>query len=147
MKRIVCFGDSNTFGHNPLDGSRLPRDQRWTGILSDLLGEEYEIIEEGLCGRTTVRECPESPWVSGLPYLTPCVLSHQPFDLLILMLGTNDLQVPFQAIPLTVARGAEALVHQFPGLAAGKPPEAAARLSDPHRGCFRKSGVRPAVRL
>ena len=60
MKRIVCFGDSNTFGHNPLDGSRLPRDQRWTGILSDLLGEEYEIIEEGLCGRTTVRECPES---------------------------------------------------------------------------------------
>ena len=39
MKRIVCFGDSNTFGHNPLDGSRLPRDQRWTGILSDLFGE------------------------------------------------------------------------------------------------------------
>ena len=121
MKRIVCFGDSNTFGHNPLDGSRLPRDQRWTGTLSDLLGEEYEIIEEGLCGRTTVRECPESPWVSGLPYLTPCVLLHQPFDLLILMLGTNDLQVPFQAIPLTVARGAEALVHQF--LSLDWPPE------------------------
>lgn len=113
MKRIVCFGDSNTFGHDPKDGSRLPRDQRWTGILADLLGDGYQIIEEGLCGRTTVHEYPESPWVSGLPYFTPCVLSHMPFDLLILMLGTNDLQVPFQAIPLTVARGVEALVHQF----------------------------------
>lgn len=121
MKRILCYGDSNTFGHNPIDGSRLPRDQRWTGILADLLGEGYTVIEEGLCGRTTVHECPDAEGMSGLPYLTPCVLSHRPLDLVILMLGTNDLQVPFSAIPLTVARGAEALVRKIQ--AAIVPPE------------------------
>ena len=113
MKRILCYGDSNTFGHNPIDGSRLPRGQRWTGILADLLGDGYEILEEGLCGRTTVHECPDAEGMSGLPYLAPCLLSHRPVDLVILMLGTNDLQVPFSAIPLTVARGAEALVRKI----------------------------------
>ena len=113
MKRILCYGDSNTFGHNPIDGSRLPRGQRWTGILADLLGDGYEILEEGLCSRTTVHECPDAEGMSGLPYLAPCLLSHRPVDLVILMLGTNDLQVPFSAIPLTVARGAEALVRKI----------------------------------
>ena len=111
MKRIVCYGDSNTFGHNPIDGSRLPRSKRWTGILASLLGRDYEILEEGLCGRTTVHEVPYEPGLNGLPYLKPCLLSHRPFDLLILMLGTNDLQVTFSTVPLTVANGAETLVR------------------------------------
>ena len=79
----------------------------------DLLGDGYEILEEGLCGRTTVHECPDAEGLNGLPYLAPCLLSHRPVDLVILMLGTNDLQVPFSAIPLTVARGAEALVRKI----------------------------------
>ena len=126
MRRILCYGDSNTYGHDPKDGSRLPRDQRWTGILAGLLGDGYEIIEEGLCGRTTVYACPDAPWSSGLPYLTPCVLTHRPFDLMILMLGTNDLQVPFRAIPLTAARGVEALVRRYRSLDWG--PEGAPRI-------------------
>ena len=55
MRNILCFGDSNTYGHNP-SGGRWPLHERWPGILQELLGEEYHIIEEGLCGRTTVFE-------------------------------------------------------------------------------------------
>ena len=111
-KRILCYGDSNTYGHDPArGGARLPREQRWPGALAGLLGEGYEILEEGLCGRTTVLEDPTAPGLNGLSYLGPCLLSHRPLDLVILMLGTNDLQVVHSAIPLTVARGAEALIR------------------------------------
>ena len=111
-KRILCYGDSNTYGHDPArGGARLPREQRWPGALAGLLGEGYEILEEGLCGRTTVLEDPTAPGLNGLSYLGPCLLSHRPLDLIILMLGTNDLQVVHSAIPLTVARGAEALIR------------------------------------
>lgn len=113
MKRVLCYGDSNTYGLNPVDETRLPHDQRWTGILADRLGREYEIIEEGLCARTTVRDYPEISWGNGLTCLTPCLLSHRPLDLVILMLGTNDMQLLFNTIPLTVAHGAEALVQRF----------------------------------
>ena len=57
MKNILCFGDSNTYGLRPDNGDRYSRDVRWTGILSKRLGEkDYRIVEEGLCGRTTVFE-------------------------------------------------------------------------------------------
>ena len=46
-KRIMCFGDSNTWGANPSDGSRYPEDVRWTGVLQQTLGEGYQVIEEG----------------------------------------------------------------------------------------------------
>ena len=53
MKHILCFGDSNTWGYSPQDGSRFPIDVRWTGVLQKTLGSNYRIIEEGLNGRTT----------------------------------------------------------------------------------------------
>ena len=103
MKRVLCFGDSNTFGHNPVDGTRLPYDQRWTGILAGLLGADWQVIEEGLCGRTTTMDDPSGYGLNGLTYLEPCLLSHFPLDLVIIMLGTNDLQVVHPCIPATVA--------------------------------------------
>ena len=54
MKNILCYGDSNTFGTNPVHGGRHPWDVRWTGVLGQLLGPGYNIIEEGCGGRTTV---------------------------------------------------------------------------------------------
>lgn len=88
MKRILCFGDSNTYGHNPLDASRL--ENRWTRMIAADLGDE--IIEEGLCARTTVFESgQDSPMCVGERMLEGVILTHKPFDLLIIMLGTNDL--------------------------------------------------------
>ena len=52
MKKIICYGDSNTFGYNPKDGSRFDENIRWTSLLQKNLGVEYEVINEGMCDRT-----------------------------------------------------------------------------------------------
>ena len=72
MTTILCYGDSNTYGYNPVNGLRYPKGVRWTGVLQKMLGEEYEVIEEGCNGRTTVFEDAKEPWKAGLGYLRPC---------------------------------------------------------------------------
>ncbi len=94
-KRIVCFGDSNTWGYDAVTRERFAEEIRWTGLLQKELGEGYQIVEEGLCGRTSVFEDPLNEGMSGLAYLYPCLMSHAPVDLLILMLGTNDCKQRF----------------------------------------------------
>ena len=94
MKTILCFGDSNTWGFNCLDLQddlpfRFDFQTRWTGILSATLGSQFRIIEEGLNGRTTVFDDPLLEHRSGKEYLAPCLESHSPLDLVILMLGTQ----------------------------------------------------------
>lgn len=111
MKTILCYGDSNTYGYNPLNGQRYPSDIRWTGRLQALLGKEYTIIEEGCNGRTTVFDDSEEGWKNGLSYLRPCLNSHKPVDIVILMLGSNDLKETFQASMAEIAAGAETLVQ------------------------------------
>ncbi len=95
-KRIICFGDSNTWGYNPIDGSRYDENTRWPMVLQRLLGDEYQIIEEGQNGRTIANA---DPWEwgckCGMDYIVPMVDSHVPFDVLIIMLGSNDLKDKF----------------------------------------------------
>lgn len=113
MKTIVCYGDSNTYGYSPLNGLRYPKNVRWTGRLQKLLGEDYLIIEEGCNGRTTVYDDPEDGWKNGLGYLKPCLNSHKPVDIVIMMLGTNDLKSVFAASAKKISEGAEQLVHEI----------------------------------
>jgi lysophospholipase L1-like esterase len=96
-KTVLCFGDSNTRGQRPeeYEKGRLPRDQRWTGRLQTLLGDGYAVIEEGLNGRTTDLDYVDRPGCNGLTYLVPCLQTHDPVDLVVLMLGTNDLKCQF----------------------------------------------------
>ena len=92
MKTVVCFGDSNTWGCIPgSGGQRLPREQRWPVILQRLLGEDWDVIAEGLGGRTATIERPDSEGRNGLPYLLPCLHSHVPVDVVVVFLGTNDV--------------------------------------------------------
>lgn len=98
MKRhIVCLGDSNTHGYcadpaDCADGSlrRFNESERWTCRLQAALGEDFLVLEEGLPGRTTVFDDPVEESLSALPYLYPCLMSHAPVSLLVVMLGTND---------------------------------------------------------
>lgn len=104
-KRILCFGDSNTWGAIPGDSQRYPDDVRWTGILQHELGDEYQVIEEGYNGRTTVFDDPVEGRLSGIAYFGPCLDTQSPLDLVILMLGTNDLKVRFGVDAGSIAFG------------------------------------------
>lgn len=109
-KRIVCYGDSNTWGYDALTGGRFPEEIRWTARMGALLGHDFTVIEEGLCGRTTVFEDPLNEGLNGLTYLLPCLMSHAPVDYMILMLGTNDCKERFSATPRNIADGIKRLI-------------------------------------
>ena len=114
MKTIVCFGDSNTFGYRPEDGGRYPPEVRWTGILRENLKEKgYEVIEEGLVGRTTVFEDSVRPGRKGIDFLVPLIETHAPVDTVILMLGTNDCKSLYKASPQVIGKGMERLIRQI----------------------------------
>lgn len=112
MTTILCYGDSNTWGYVPAEGSRYDRHTRWPGVLRDTLGPDYWVVEEGLSGRTTVHNDPiEGAYKNGLTHLMPCLESHVPLELVILMLGTNDLKMRFSLSAYDIAEGAGTLVH------------------------------------
>lgn len=110
MKNILCYGDSNTYGLKSDLVTRYERHIRWTGILQRRLGEGYYVIEEGLGGRTTVWDDPIEDYKNGKKYLLPCLDSHKPLDLVILMLGTNDLKSRFGVSAFDIGTSMENLV-------------------------------------
>jgi lysophospholipase L1-like esterase len=119
MREILCFGDSNTWGADPSSTGRFPRDVRWPGVLAAALGPRYFIIEEGLPGRTTVWEDPVEGDKMGKRHLLPCLQSHLPLDLVILMLGTNDLKKRYSAATTDIAQGVACLLDVIAGSGTG----------------------------
>lgn len=115
-KKIMCFGDSLTWGWNPtLEGvpvERYAKEKRWTGVLATELGSDYEVIEEGLSGRTTNLDDPLDTRLNGGAYLPSALASHLPLDLVVLMLGTNDSKVYFNRTPFEIAAGMSTLIGQ-----------------------------------
>ena len=115
MLTVLCFGDSNTWGCVPLvafgQTRRFAPEVRWPGVLRRELGDGYAVVEEGLNGRTTVFDDPIEPYRNGRDYLVPCLLTHQPVDLVVLMLGTNDLKHRFGVGSGDIAAGAGRLVQ------------------------------------
>jgi lysophospholipase L1-like esterase len=110
MKTILCFGDSNTYGANPTGGPRFDHQTRWPGVLRHTLGPGYWVVEEGCRGRTTVWDDPIEGHKNGAAYLPPCLYSHAPIDLVVILLGTNDLKHRFGLGADDIARGAGVLV-------------------------------------
>ena len=107
MKNILCFGDSNTWGYVPGTGARFDLDTRWTGVLQAELGADYRVIEDGQNARTSVYEDPWSPWRLGAEALPIALVAQKPLDLLVLMIGTNDLKF---TDAYGAAKGAERLI-------------------------------------
>lgn len=128
MKRhIVCLGDSNTHGYcadpaDCADGSllRFMKSERWTCRLQASLGEDFLVLEEGLPGRTTVFDDPVEESLSALPYLYPCLMSHAPVSLLVVMLGTNDTKERLGATPAPSARACAAWCGRHSPSTAGR---------------------------
>ncbi len=111
MRRILCFGDSNTWGYNPATEDRIDAESRWTGVLQAALGSDFTVIEEGLNGRTTVWNDPIEGYKNGHDYLVPCLETHRPLDLVVLMLGTNDLKRRFSLSAYDIAQGVAVLLR------------------------------------
>ncbi len=107
--KILCYGDSNTYGMNPLDGGRYDDNIRWPKVLQNILGNDYEIIEEGQNGRTTIYD-DAKPNRNGMKDFMPCLNKHKPIDMVILMLGTNDLKTRFHASSQDIANHVSQLV-------------------------------------
>lgn len=107
---ILCYGDSNTWGQKPDLTGRYPANTRWTSVLQQGLGNDYYIIEEGISSRTTDLEYSRKPGRNGKTYLTPCIESHNPLDIVILMLGTNDFKMEFNRSAIEIAQAVGELV-------------------------------------
>ncbi len=117
MTRVLLYGDSNTFGTGPM--SRLGEDVvhergvRWGDVLAGTLGADWEVVVEGLPGRTTVFDDPmEGVYRNGLTVLPAILHSHRPIDILVICLGTNDLKHRFGLMAQDVALGIARLVRE-----------------------------------
>jgi lysophospholipase L1-like esterase len=120
MFEVLCYGDSNTWGTNPATIGRFSRDERWPGVLQKALGADYHIIEERLGGRTTVWDDPIEGYKNGKEYLIPCLATHATLDLVIILLGTNDLKKRFSVSAQDIASGAGVLVDTINKSGSGK---------------------------
>ena len=114
VKHILVYGDSNTWGY--ISGTfdretfyceRYTDDVRWTGILQKKLGTAFKIIVEGMPGRTIATEDASMPGVNGMQYLLPCLFSQRPLDIVIIMLGTNDMKTSYQLSAETITQHLE----------------------------------------
>lgn len=107
-KRILCYGDSNTWGFSPFDGHR--QEKRWTRSLNL---DNAEIIEEGLNSRTAAGYDVFQPHKCGYPDFIRALQSHQPLDLIVLMLGTNDLKACYHYPAVQIANALRAFVREW----------------------------------
>lgn len=124
MRTILCFGDSNTHGTIPmpdLNGlGRFGHEGRWPSVMGAALGTRYEVINEGHPGRTTVLDDPmEGEHRSGLRVLPSLLESHQPLDMVIIKLGTNDLKNCFHVSAADIAFFLDRLVRVIQRFDAG----------------------------
>eukprot|EP00658_Telonema_sp_P-2_P064281 TRINITY_DN5320_c0_g1_i1.p2 TRINITY_DN5320_c0_g1~~TRINITY_DN5320_c0_g1_i1.p2 ORF type:complete len:230 (-),score=37.04 TRINITY_DN5320_c0_g1_i1:386-1075(-) len=136
VRTVLCYGDSNTWGFDPVafvqnrgEVKRLP--DRWPLRLGRLCGEQFQVVEEGLNARTTVWDDPTGPAFgqyscNGREYLMPCLHSHNPIDVVVLALGTNDMKSYFAAGAERISAGVAVLVNDIMGSGCGphgKPPK------------------------
>lgn len=118
MKTLLCYGDSNTHGSLPQSTAnvrvRLGPRERWPGIVRQRLGDGWYVAEEGLGGRTTCLDDDiEGPHKNGMRGLPIALETHRPVDLVVLMLGTNDLKVRFAMTAVDIARANAVLVERI----------------------------------
>ena len=112
MRKIVCFGDSNTYGYITETGRRYKKKVRWPGRLEKLLGDSYQVVEEGLCGRTSAFEDKTEPGRCGLDSIERVIKEQEPLDLLIVMLGSNDCKTQFGAAAEEITEGVKKVIQK-----------------------------------
>ncbi|MFK7746225.1 MAG: SGNH/GDSL hydrolase family protein [Roseobacter sp.] len=115
---VLCFGDSNTHGTKAFrtidDRRRHTYEDRWPTVMAGVLGAGWHVISEGHPGRTAVHDDPiEGAHKNGLRYLQAMLESHRPLDVVVVMLGTNDLKARFNLSAHDIALGVGRLVTEI----------------------------------
>ena len=114
MNQILCFGDSNTYGLVPGTTERFGWGIRWTSILDECVRRKnYRVIEEGLCGRTTIFDDRYRRGRKGTAMVPILLETHSPIDIVVLMLGTNDCKTAYGATSGRIGEGIEELIDQI----------------------------------
>lgn len=111
-RRVLCFGDSNTYGYDPARDGRYGDDERYPMRLQHQLGDGWSVIEEGLPGRTAVFDDPITEGMNGLAFITPILMSHAPLDTVTIMLGTNDSKARFGCDSYLISVGLVRLIKK-----------------------------------
>ena len=109
MKKILCFGDSNTFGFNPENGRRYDSNTRWTKVLEHLTYQKFKIIEAGCNNRTAFVDNPSGELQTGYKIL-PKILSTD-LDYIIIAIGINDIQYSYNTTLEDVEKGISSIIE------------------------------------
>ena len=96
MKKIVIYGDSNTWGDNFITGERIPEEKQWVNILRTKYENKYRFFQEGLPGRIAGNEETIKTYKNGKDTFISTFRTNAPVDKIIIALGTNDLQIKYQ---------------------------------------------------
>ena len=159
MRRILCFGDSLTWGFDPESRVRFEEDSRWPCVMQEALGDGYKVIEEGLNGRTTVFDDPNDDWKNGIDYIKGILCTHRPVDYLVIMLGTNDMKTVYNASLEEIAAGLNEIILRaektmdlkqgfVPKILVVSPPEISTDiLTGPFSGSFDEAAIDKSKRL
>ncbi|OJF90034.1 SGNH/GDSL hydrolase family protein [Pararhizobium antarcticum] len=112
MKTVLCYGDSLTWGYSAETLGRHAFEDRWTSVLQAALGDGVTVIAEGLNGRTTVYDDHTADCDRNGARILPTTLhSHDPIDLVIIMLGANDMKPVLCGTAFGAVQGMERLVE------------------------------------
>lgn len=121
-KRILVYGDSNTYGYRSSDHLRFEKPYRWTTIADEYAGAGFEIINGGMNGRTACGHEPLFPLRNGIDYIESCILSHMPLHMICVMLGTNDLKKEFAFSAERIAQGCGQILKRAKKVMDGEMP-------------------------
>ena len=144
-KRIMVFGDSNSWGWVPQEAivptTRYDAATRWPGVMAKALGDDYLVIEESLSARTAASDDLSlgisGAGLNGLDYLPAALATHMPLDLVVIMLGTNDVKPGFSQTPLDISLDILQLaseVRKSSGVATSYPPAKVLIVAPPPLG-------------
>jgi len=110
MKKLLCFGDSNTWGCSPFDSTRYDEKTRWPMVMGSILGEAYTIIENGLNGRTVLNLSPVDKMANGIESIADVISNYIPLDIAIISLGLNDVFIAEDSTPDQISGGVEEII-------------------------------------
>jgi lysophospholipase L1-like esterase len=111
MKKILCFGDSNTWGCSPYDGSRFDENTRWTMVMSSILGNNFLVFEEGFNGRTVLNLSHDNYMLNGIESIDSIIGNYSPIDIFLVCLGLNDVFIFEEVTINNILNGIEKIIN------------------------------------